>query len=59
MYLAPLQVVVADGESIDVDETVGESLIAQGWKPKVLKRPLTIKADVADSQEIQHGPNRS
>jgi len=37
LYLAALQIVVADGETVTVDETYAELLTAQGWTNKPLK----------------------
>jgi len=37
LYLAALQIVVADGETVTVDETYAELLAAQGWTNKPLK----------------------
>lgn len=37
LYLAALQIVVADGETVTVDETYAELLTAQGWKTKTVK----------------------
>lgn len=42
LYLAALQIVVADGETVTVEDTYAELLIAQGWKPKTVK--LSAKA---------------
>ncbi len=50
LYVAALQTVVADGDSIDVDESIAEQLTLQGWTPKTTKR-TTPKADAADSEE--------
>jgi hypothetical protein len=50
LYVAALQLTVADGESIDVDDVLGEQLVVQGWRPKTAKRPTT-KADEAVEQE--------
>ncbi len=50
LYVAALQTVVADGDSIDVDESLAEQLTLQGWTTKTTKRTPT-KADVADSEE--------
>lgn len=51
LYVAPLQLVVLAGETVDVDDLIGESLVAQGWTSKAVKRSTTPKAPVADSQE--------
>lgn len=42
LYLAALQIVVADGETVTVEDTYAELLIAQGWKSKQNK--TTAKA---------------
>lgn len=51
LNVAALQLIVADGETIDVDDAVAEQLIAQGWKAKPAKRSTPTKADEADPQE--------
>lgn len=49
LYVAALQLVVADGETIDVDADLAEQLALQGWK--VATKKPTTKADEADPQE--------
>lgn len=51
LYVAALGLVVADDETIDVDESLAEQLAAQGWKSKPAKRPTNSKADEATPQE--------
>ena len=52
LYVAALQLEVSDGEAIEVDAALADSLIAQGWKSKPVKRAQTTnKADEADNQE--------
>lgn len=49
LYLAAVQLIVADGESIDVDEALAEQLVLQGWTLKAPKS--TRKAAEAESEE--------
>jgi len=49
LYVAALQLVVNDGDTIDVDDALAEQLALQGWK-LVTKKPTT-KADEAVSKE--------
>lgn len=49
LYLAAVQLIVADGESIDVDEALAEQLVLQGWTLKTPKS--TRKAAEAESEE--------
>lgn len=37
LYVAALQLDVNDGETVDVDETLGTLLVSQGWKVKQTK----------------------
>lgn len=50
MYVSAIQAVVADGETIDVDDIVGVALTEQGWKAKAGKRTPTPTADTADTE---------
>ena len=52
LYVAAIQTVVADGDSIDVDDALGQQLTLQGWTSKTTKRTTTTKADEANSEEI-------
>ncbi len=49
LYLAAVQTIVTDGESIDVDEALAEQLVLQGWTLKTTKP--TRKAVEAESEE--------
>lgn len=40
-YVTPLERGVEKGEDVEVDETLGEQLLAQGWKAKGTKRAET------------------
>lgn len=51
LHVAALQLDVPAGDTVEVDDLVGEQLVAQGWTSKAPKRSTTIKAIAADSQE--------
>jgi hypothetical protein len=50
LYLAAIQTVVADGDTIEVDDNLAEQLTLQGWRVKTAKRP-THKAEKATTEE--------
>lgn len=50
LYVAAIQTVVADGDTIEVDDFLAEQLVLQGWKTKTAKRPNT-KAESATTEE--------
>lgn len=49
LYVAALQTVVNDGDTIEVDDTIAEQLELQGWTVKTTK--TKTKAAEADSEE--------
>ena len=51
LYVAALQTVVADGDFIEVDESLAAQLAQQGWRIKATKRSTNTKADEAVPQE--------
>lgn len=48
LYVAALQIVVADGEQIDLDDNLAETLTEQGWKSKPTKAAKATTPDPAD-----------
>lgn len=55
LYLAALQIVVADGETVNVDETYAELLTAQGWTNKLLKTSAKAveKTEPVETKEVK------
>jgi len=55
LYLAALQIVVADGETVTVDETYAELLLAQGWKPQPVKMSAKAASKTApvETKEVK------
>lgn len=51
LYLAALQIAVADGDTVDVDDVYAELLIAQGWK--AAKPKASKAADKSEETETE------
>lgn len=52
LYLAALQISVATGETVDVDETYASLLTAQGWTTKQTKTAKAAeKVETTDGKE--------
>lgn len=52
-HVTPLGRGVEKSETVEVDETLGAQLVAQGWKPTAAakKKPIEIDAPVAPEEE--------